>query len=306
MQHRKAIVATVLAVAFIAAAALPARMSTTDEVACHAEGCRHDPPSLLASTPLSVGRQLPVRRLSMEEVRERIHPDVFQSLGARSYQFARVGDIRPPGDALAYVRERLAMSDSGDALATFDIYLAVMDCKSQFGRSSHGPAGVGAPPPLGMLELQTMERKLRECSELYGDAGLMEGKWLARAAQQGSIEAKLYYTVDTETVLGSPLERLNNPESIMAWKENAATYLHDVAATGNLDAILRLSLLYERGLIVQKNGEMAYAYALAANRIQPGLSGPVTMRALEEGLSIKQRESAGTLSRLIYSSCCEP
>lgn len=38
----------------------------------------------------------------MEEVRERIHPEVFQSLGAVSYQIARVGDIRPPGDALYY------------------------------------------------------------------------------------------------------------------------------------------------------------------------------------------------------------
>ncbi len=306
MQHRKTIAATVLAVAFIVAAALPARMSTTDEVACHAEACRNDPPSLLGSTPPSAVRQLPVRRLSMEEVRKRIHPDVLHSLGARSYQFARVGDIRPPGDALAYVKERLAMSDGGDGLATFDIYLTVMDCKSQLGKSTNGPGGVGTPPPLGMVELQTMERKLRECSELYGDAGFMEGKWLARAAQQGSIEAKLYYTVDTATVLGSPLDRLNDPESIISWKENAATYLHDVAATGNLDAILRLSDLYERGFIVPKSGEMAYAYALAANRIQPGLSAPITMRALEEGLSIKQRGSAVVLSRQIYSSCCEP
>ena len=305
MQHRKTIVAIVLAVAFIVAAALPTLMSTTDEVACLAESCRHDPPSRLAATPPSAVRQLPDRRLSMEEVRKRIHPDVFHSLGARSYQFARVGDIRPPGDALVYVKERLAMSDSGDGLATFDIYLTVMDCKSQLSKSTHGPGGVGTPPPLGMVELQTMERKLRECSELYGDAGLMEGKWLARAAQQGSIEAKLYYTVDTATVLGSPLDRLNDPESIIVWKENAATYLHDVAATGNLDAILRLSNLYERGFIVQKNGEMAYAYALAANRIQPGLSWPLTMRGLEEELSIKQRESAVALARQIYWSCCE-
>lgn len=198
------------------------------------------------------------------------------------------------------------MSDSGDGLATFDIYLTVMDCKSQLGKSTHGPGDVGTPLPLGMVELQTMERKLRECSELYSDAGFMEGKWLARAAQQGSIEAKLYYTIDTATVLGDPFERLNNPESIIAWKENAATYLHDVAATGNLDAVLRLSDAYDRGLIVQKNREMAYAYALAANRIQPGLSAPITMRDLEEGLSIKQRESAIALSRRIYSSCCEP
>lgn len=305
MQHRKTIVATALAVAFIVTAALPALMRTADEAACHDEGCRDDARSRLAAIPPSPGRQLPDRRLSMEEVRERIHPEVFQSLGARSYQIARVGDIRPPGDALAYVKERLAMSESGDALATFDIYLTVMDCRNQLGRSTHGPAGVGTPP-VGMVELQTMERKLRECSELYGDAGFMEGKWLALAAQQGSIEAKLYYTIDTAMVLGDPFERLNNPESIIAWKENAATYLHDVAATGNLDAVLRLSDAYDRGLIVQKNREMAYAYALAANRIQNGLSAPITMRDLEEGLSIKQRESAVALSRQIYSSCCEP
>lgn len=305
MQHRKAIVATALAVAFIVTGALPALMRTTDEAACHDEGCRDDPRSRLAATPPSPGRQLLDRRLAMEEVRERIHPEVFQSLGARSYQISRVGDIRPPGDALAYVNERLAMSESGDALATFDIYLTVMDCRSQLGKSTQGPAGVGKPP-VGMVELQSMQRRLQECGELYGDAGFMEGKWLALAAQQGSIEAKLYYTVDTATVLGDPFERLNNPESIIAWKENAATYLHEVAATGNLDAVLRLSDAYDRGLIVQKNREMAYAYALAANRIQPGLSAPITTRDLEEGLSIKQRESAVALSRQIYSSCCQP
>lgn len=305
MQQRKTIVPTVLTVAFIVTAALPALMSTTEDVACHAEGCRHDSRSRLAATPPVPGRQLPDRRLTIEEVRERIHPDVFQRIGARAYQIARVGDIRPPGDALAYVKERLAMSDIGDGLATLEIYLTVMDCRSQLVKSTHGPGGIGTPP-LGMVDLQAMERKLHECNELFGDAVFMEGNWLTRAAQQGSIEAKLYYTIDTATVLGSPFERLSNPESMMDWKENAATYLHDVAATGNLDAVLRLSDAYDRGLIVQKNREMAYAYALAANRIQPGLSGPIAMRELEEGLSMKQRESAVTLSRQIYSSCCAP
>lgn len=306
MRHRKTIIATVLAVAFIVAAARPALMSTADEVACHSEGCRQDGRQPHAATPSSSGWQLPDRRLSMEQVRGRIHPDVFQSIGPRSYQIARMGDIRPPGDALAYVKERLALSEGGDALATFDIYLTVMDCRSRLDTSPYGLDGVGPAPPLGMLELQNAERKLQECGELFGDAGFMDGKWLARAAQQGSIEAKLYYTIDTGTLLGSPLERLSNPETVLVWKENAATYLHDVAATGNLDAIVRLSHAYEKGLIVQQNGEAAYAYALAANRILPGSSGPIVMRELEKGLSMKQRESAVTLSRQIYSSCCEP
>lgn len=154
--------------------------------------------------------------------------------------------------------------------------------------------------------LTKTERKLMECTSLAGIDSLWNQPWLSLAAEQGSIEAKLFYATDVDAVLGGPSERLAHPEKITAWKERAKAYLEEAAGTGNLDAIAQLSSVYDNGILVERSAEAAYAYALAANRIDPNAYRDTLLRLMEKELSMKQRETARAQSLHVYASCCTP
>ncbi len=118
------------------------------------------------------------------------------------------------------------------------------------------------------------------------------------------MEAKLYYSIDSNSIIGDAADRVSHPEKVIEWKEQSISYLKEVAGTGNVDAIARLSSAYENGIMVDQNLELAYAYALAANMVKPDSSGPALISNLESNLSARQRESGVLLSRSIYKSCC--
>ncbi|MEJ6328664.1 hypothetical protein Q2B95_08350 [Stenotrophomonas maltophilia] len=247
---------------------------------------------------------LPVLRGSIEDARKKIDPTVFQPLGAKAYQILRLDDARPPGDALEYIRGLIPRSKSGDPLATFSIYLAVSDCRNYLsGAADRGPP-IGTGGTSDLKNLEKTERKISECAALSAARDITEERWLETAARQGSMEAKLYYSIDSNSIIGDAGDRVSHPEKVIEWKEQSISYLKEVAGTGNVDAIARLSSAYENGIMVDQNLELAYAYALAANMVKPDSSGPALISNLESNLSARQRESGVLLSRSIYKSCC--
>lgn len=246
----------------------------------------------------------PLPRGSFEDARKIIDPAVFQPLGAKAYQIVRLEDARPPGDALEYIQSLVPRSKSGDALATFSIYLAVSDCRNYLGGAADRGPATQTVEPTDLRNLEKTERKISECAALASAPDIIDEKWLAIAAQQGSVEAKLYYSIDPNSVIGNSADRISHPEKLIEWKDNSISYLREAAGTGNVDAIARLSSAYENGILVDQNLELAYAYALAANMIKPDSSGPTLMKNLESNLSARQRVSGELLSRSIYKSCC--
>lgn len=243
---------------------------------------------------------------SLNSARQSIDPAVFKPIGAKAYQIVRLGDARPPGDAREHVNALIPLSRSGDQRATFQIYLAVLDCHNHLNGAADEYFEVEQRGGVGARSLKNAERKLTECESLSLDSDLWNGPWLDLAAKQGSIEAKILYSIDVNSILGSPADRLSNPEKTVLWKETAKVYLEQAAETGSLDAIMRLSNAYSKGVLVESNSEIAYAYALVANRISPESSGELLVRSLERDLSMKQRESARVLSHQIHDSCCTP
>lgn len=243
---------------------------------------------------------------SFDAAKRSLDPAVFRSIGARSYEIVRTGDARLPGSALEYVENLIPRAVAGDHGATFLIYLAILECRNYMRWDADNAFDVEARGGVGMAALENAERKLMECESLSKARVIWEGGWLELAAEQGSVEAKLLYSIDVNSVLGSPSERLAYPEKVAAWKGRAIAYLEDAAGTGNLDALMRLSNAYEKGILIEKNREKAYAYALAANRVKQGSFGSAVLRSLEKDLSMKQRESARSLSYRIYDSCCTP
>lgn len=239
-----------------------------------------------------------------EQARRGIDPQVFQPVGPGVYQIIRLGAARPPGDALAFVHSRVQRARAGDFSATFEVYLAVRDCQNYISGDADTALALEVQGGVDPRELSTSERKLAECTSLAGNAALWNEHWLEMAAHQGSIEAQLMYAVDVTSVLGPSSQRLANPEKTLEWKDTARSYLEQVAATGNLDAMVRLSNAYAKGVFVQRSSEMSYAYAVAANRMKPGTFDAAFMVSLQTDLSVQQQASARSASAEIYNACC--
>ncbi|WP_102944970.1 hypothetical protein [Stenotrophomonas sp. VV52] len=251
------------------------------------------------------GLPITVSKPTMDEIRSRLDPAVFNRIGERTYYVSRM-EIRPPGDALAHVVPLRTLSQKGDAIATHQIHLAVTDCKDNFAAGANPKTTPGASASQRLSQFASIERKLTECATLLKDNELMTTNWLSLAAEQGSIEARLFYSIDTESVLGDPRARLADPQAAVVWRENALSYLKEVAGTGSLDALAALSNAYGQGVIVPQDPQLSYAYALVSNRIKHDAYRADLVRSMEKGLSIKQRESAEALSHQIHQSCCQP
>lgn len=244
------------------------------------------------------------RIASYDEARRNLDPKVFQPLGPRTYQIVRLGEARPPGDALSFVEGLLPRARAGDSNASFEIYLALRDCQNYISGEADKAFALEVEGGVDPRELSTSERKLAECESLAKSSSVWNESWLEMSARQGSVEAQLMYAVDVTSVLGPSSQRLSNPEKTLEWKETAKAYLQQVASTGNLDAIVRLSGAYGRGVYVERSAEMSYAYALTANKMKPGTFDSAFIESLEKDLPMKQQESARSLSRSIYNACC--
>lgn len=256
------------------------------------------------SRSIGTERPLPTPQGSISEARKKIDPRIFQQLGPNTYQIVRLEDARPLGDALEYIQGLIPRSASGDPLATFSIYLAVSDCRNYLSGTTDPHPADGPTGPGDLTTLEKTERKISECAALTTAQTITQENWLEIAAQQESMEAKLYYSIDSNSVIGDSAARIRNPEKVIEWKKQSISYLQEAAETGSIDAISRLSSAYENGIIVGENIELAYAYALVANMVKPDSSGPTLINNLERNLSTRQRESGAVLSRTIYKSCC--
>lgn len=231
---------------------------------------------------------------------------VFRWIGPKAYEIGGSREPRPPGDALEYVVALKKRSDAGDSDASYLMELAVRECRDLIENDPVASfdflrnAGMH-PDPVGLVD---NERRLGECESLVAAPSLYHGHWLARAASQGSIEAKLLYAIDPEAVVGPRSEWLVHPEALIRWKESAMGHLHDAARTGSIDAVSQLSRAYAIGRITPHDGVSAYAYALAAAKASPVHMRPRDLQELASTLDPLQREAARKLASKVYDDCC--
>jgi len=231
---------------------------------------------------------------------------VFRWIGPKAYEIGGSREPRAPGDALEYMVALKKRSDAGDADASYLMELAVLDCRNlirndpvtsfDFLRN----AGM-SPDPASLVD---DERRLAECEGLVAAPSFYHGGWLARAASQGSIEAKLLFAIDPEGVVGPRTDWLVHPEALITWKLDAMNHLHDAAGTGSIDAVSQLSRAYALGRVTPHDGVRAYAYALAAARASPAHTSQRDLQELESKLDPSQRGAARSLASEVYESCC--
>ncbi|WP_426683705.1 hypothetical protein ABFU84_07035 [Xanthomonas translucens pv. undulosa] len=227
-----------------------------------------------------------------------------QMVGPKAFVITRTGDFRPHGNALDYVNSLLDSSKKGNALATFNIYLAVFDCKGAYStddlNSFNAMKEVGADKNF----LKDYARRLDECSSLVENNEIMQGEWLITAAQQGSIEAMILYSIDTKSAIGPSETFIKNPDKVIKWKTNAMGFLENAASKGSIDAVARLADAYEDGILAKEDQTSAYAYYLAAQRAYPNSVSSEKMKRYQNSLRDDQQQAATNRANAIYKSCC--
>ncbi|MBH1633570.1 sel1 repeat family protein [Stenotrophomonas maltophilia] len=215
--------------------------------------------------------------------------------GNKGFSIARTGPLRPPGNALEFVRSLIPASNSGNSVATFRIFLATLDCKRML---------IG-----GVIQVDERDdaaTKLTECESLLTETSIADKDWLTKAAEQGSVEAMVMYPINPDyTLPGGPREYLKDPEAVQKWREKSRQFLEQAASLGSQDALLSLSSAYGAGVVVEKNPVREMAYALAAQQVHPIPGFQEAYQPLRSSLSAPQIEQSEILARTIYQQCCK-
>lgn len=224
----------------------------------------------------------------------------------RAFSINRSGPMRPSGNALDYAESLFQAAQSGDAVASYDIFLATLDCSNQLrnvGKSYQEiDAGEKSTP---MKNTAAEDRKsLLECEGLLTSDKFQKTNWLEKAAQQGSIEAMIMYPINPDHVLGDPQEYAMKPELVQKWKDDSINYLKLAAGLGSTDALYSLSDIYENGVIAPADPVEAYAYRLAAIKSTRAADSQVDQIEFAKNLTDSQREQAKSRSQQIIINCC--
>lgn len=239
------------------------------------------------------------------EIEKKIPAGSLKAWGPKAYEIIRGHEFRPPGDALTHVKQLMKRSESGDANATYEIYLTINQCQTFTSDKADELADSAALVGSSGWFLERSERILKECESLVLDQDIYRADWLSKAAEMGSQEAMRGYARSPQKVIGSLEDAIRDPEKLARWKENSLSYLNEMAEQGNVSALGDLQSFYTYGRsLVSADPVAALAYARALHRINPQFSSSEGIVESESALSGAQRARAIAMSEEIYQKCC--
>jgi hypothetical protein len=233
----------------------------------------------------------------------KLDPAVVIPTRGRAYSISRTQSL-PEGDALEYVQSLLQKSGAGDATATYAIYLAVSQCKSTLNAPSLSLAQIYREQGIEEQYKNSIENYLIKCEALISDPALSDEPWLKRAADQGSIEAKIMFAIDSGSVLGQRSNYLANPERLIEYRAEAIHNLQSAASTGSVDALMALGNAYEKGILTDKSTPTSLAYYKAVYSISPNSALQELIARESKNLSNRENDAAEKLSIQIVDNCC--
>lgn len=210
-----------------------------------------------------------------------------------------------PGRALDIEARLRPLAAAGDAEASFQIYLKLVECAqpvlagvSEHERAAYRQAGVSAM----VLEeaISNLQSDCEGAQELVADRGV----WLDHAAKAGHRDARLLFAADPDSILGSGQAGPIDANDMAAYAVRSEEYMTTLAAAGDVDAMLTLSLMYKDSQFMAKDAVRSAAYRLAAEANAP-LEVPSQPSAFTmRGLDAQQQAQAFEIARDIRSGCC--
>lgn len=237
---------------------------------------------------------------------QKISPTTLQPETGRAFSLARNRPMRPPGNGLAYVEGLLPASKSGSAVASYEIFLAILDCGNslRYGGQEYEPAGPKKDSSLSGNELNEARQALMDCESLLTNKKYQSSDWLELAAKQGSVEAMLMYSLNPEHLLGAPSEHALKPALVEKWKHDSMSYLEQAASLGSVEALYRLSDAYSSNVLTEPDPVEAYAYRIALSKTTGRPLEEWETRRFQEPLSPSQIPQAEARSNEIVMNCC--
>lgn len=196
-------------------------------------------------------------------------------------------------------RALLADANGGDAVAATRLYLMLQNCeKIQAGTPSLESLRRDEAAQVD-VEATLLQRaaELEHCASIDKKIIAERASWLGMAAEAGLLQAQLIYAVQAEELLGGAQGMLQNPESVQRHRANAMRYLDSAASTGNIDAILVLSDVYQGGVLTPRDPVAAYGLRLASLTVSPGWADPRVVAQWGRDLTPAQRSAAENYSR---------
>ncbi|WP_249503014.1 hypothetical protein [Xanthomonas arboricola] len=264
------------------------------------------PASMLANNSERPARELPPRisaPVSNLIADKKVDSDVIRRQGPKAFSIVR-NKKRPPGDVAKYIESLLQRSEAGDAVATYSIYLAALECKTTLSGSANRSALAHQVSAIGAGYLKSAESSLDDCANLASKPELLNGDWLKKAAEQGSLEAQLMYSRDAASVIGSRQDYLKDPEKLVQYKKDAARYLEGAAQQGSIDALLAIAGDSQRGIMAPMDPVKSAAYYMAAQKTGSNTYLDKIVDSYSNTLSRDQMRAAGEQAEAIYENCC--
>lgn len=259
----------------------------------------------------SQAKPKPSRPLASEDIQKlanqrKISPSVVRPELGSAFSINRNGPLRPPGDALRYARSLLLASESGDAIATYDIFLATLDCANRLRNAGvmYQEVSSGDSSLTPASHTAEEKEKLLECEGLLTSDDFAGKSWLKTAAEQGSVEAMLMYSTNPDHVLGDVRDYSLKPDLVQKWKDDSMVYLTRASSVGSTDALYTLSDVYRNGIIAPHSAVDAYAYRMAADKATGTSTDRRIQTSLTKGMTPIQIREAERRSQQILHSCC--
>ncbi|WP_312708495.1 hypothetical protein [Stenotrophomonas sp.] len=209
------------------------------------------------------------------------------------------------GDAVQFIEDQLENSKAGDAQASYLIHSRVSSCKQALDPGDDSEYRAYASIGLGANFSKRIEQEIENCQTLAARQDILAVNWLALAAAQGSIEARLVYAQNPQAAIGTLRDVLSDPEKLVEYRRNVVDYLKDSASQGNVDSIEALATIYERGIVATRSREKSLAYWMALHRANPNDYSRESVKRLSMGMDVDQFGRSQELSRAIYRSCCD-
>ncbi|TXD43276.1 hypothetical protein TR80_009570 [Xanthomonas campestris] len=158
--------------------------------------------------------------------------------------------------------------------------------------------------PTGASYLKNAESSLDDCATLASRPEILNGDWLKKAAEQGSLEAQLMYARDASSVIGSRQDYLKDPEKLVQYKKDSARYLEAAAQQGSVDALLAIAGDSQRGIMAPQDPVKSFAYYMAAQKTGSNVYLDRIVESYSSTLSQEQIRAAQVQAEAIYNNCC--
>ena len=233
----------------------------------------------------------------------KIDPTVVVPAAGHAFSIVRQQRL-PDTDPLDHVRSLLGRSQAGDAAATYEIYLVVSQCNATLEVPDPGLLQVYRKAGAEKSYLESLETNFDRCQSLTAEQALSAQPWLARAAGQGSVEAKIMFAIDSKSIIGDRSGYLAHAEQLVQYRQDAMRHLHEAASLGSVDALMHLATSYDAGVLTAPSQMQSLAYYKAVNAVQPNANLQTLIDRKTQGMSAQDVQRASGEAERILAACC--